>query len=66
MFSTEILKYIVCPIGKKELRPEGDFLICTNCGVKFPIIDDIPSLIIDEAILPEGVKLVNELPCMKK
>ena len=66
MFSTEILKYIVCPIGKKELKLEADFLVCTNCGVKFPIIDDIPSLIVDDAVLPEGVKSINELTCMKK
>jgi len=62
--NSEIINDIVCPVGKKELTLEKDFLVCTYCSVKFPVKDGIPVLIIDEAILPEGIKSVNELKCM--
>jgi len=63
---SDIINDIVCPIGKKELYMEGDFLICNNCRVKFPVKDGIPVLIIEEAILPEGITSVNELKCKMK
>jgi len=66
MIDPEMLKDLVCPLGKYELKAEGDYLICANCGVKFPVIDNIPVLLIDEAILPEGVNSPAELKCMKK
>lgn len=66
MISTELLNVLRCPIGKAELKQENDFLICTNCGAKYPIEDGIPILLIDEAILPEGISSVNELKCMRK
>ena len=66
MNSTIIERDLVCPLGKYELTREGDFLICTNCSVKYPIIDGIPVLLIDDAVLPEGINSPEELKCMKK
>ena len=66
MIDPNLLTDLVCPFGKHELNAEGDFLICTYCGVKFPVVDNIPILIIDEAILPEGITSAVELKCMKK
>jgi uncharacterized protein YbaR (Trm112 family) len=56
---------LVCPIGKFPLTGEEEYLVCTNCGAKFPVKEGIPFLIIDDAILPEGIKSVNELKCSK-
>ena len=61
-----ILEYICCPIGKAPLIYRTDFLECSGCGAKFPILDNIPSLIIEEAILPEGVSSITELNCQKR
>ena len=61
----ELLDILACPIGKADLSLEGDFLLCTRCGVKYPIKDGIPVLLIDEAILPEGVGSIDELECRK-
>lgn len=61
-----VLKYICCPLGKEELNYSDGFLECTKCGVKFSIVDNIPSLIIEEAILPDGVVSIAELNCQKQ
>jgi uncharacterized protein YbaR (Trm112 family) len=66
MINKELLDILVCPLGKAELNLEGDFLVCTRCGTKFPIVDDIPIMLIDEATLPAGVERMEDLPCMKE
>lgn len=66
MISNELLEVLRCPIGKAKLKQEDDYLVCASCGAKFPIEDGIPILLIDEAILPEGITGVSELKCMKK
>jgi uncharacterized protein YbaR (Trm112 family) len=60
----ELLDILVCPMGKAELKLEGDWLVCTRCGPRFRIEDDIPIMLIDEAELPEGVPSIEQLPCM--
>jgi uncharacterized protein YbaR (Trm112 family) len=61
-----LINDLVCPIGKYPLYLEHNFLICTNCTAKFPIIDDIPYLLIDDAVLPPEINSVNELNCFKE
>ena len=61
----ELLDILACPIGKADLRLEGEYLVCTRCGVKYPVKDGIPVLLVDEAILPEGVGTVDDLECRK-
>ncbi|MBR9978635.1 MAG: Trm112 family protein [Bacteroidetes bacterium] len=63
MLNKELLEILVCPVGKSELRLEGDALICTSCGAKYRIEDDIPIMLVDEAELPEGVSSPEELNC---
>lgn len=64
MIRKELLDILVCPMGKAELKLEGDWLVCTRCGPRFRIEDDIPIMLIDEAELPEGVPSIEQLPCM--
>ncbi len=51
MINQELLEIIVCPKCKKDLEynQEKDILICNNCKVYYPIEDDIPILLEDEA-----------------
>lgn len=51
----EFLKLLACPKcdSRPPLRLEGEWLICTQCEFGYPIIDDIPHLLIDEAVSPE-------------
>ncbi len=43
---------LCCPICGKDLvaDDEGNFLICRQCSVKFPIKDGIPILLAEEKI----------------
>lgn len=65
MVSDELLALLVCPMGKAPLRREGDTLICTRCGPRFTIKDDIPNMLIEEAALPDGCAGLSELPCVR-
>lgn len=62
----DLLDLLVCPMGKAELRLEGDKLICTRCGPAFRIIDGIPNMLIEEAELPPGISSIEDLPCVKE
>ncbi len=65
MASEEQLAYLVCPMGKAPLRREGDVLVCTRCGPRFAITDDIPNMLIEEAELPPGCATLADLNCVK-
>ena len=56
---------LLCPIGKYALIESLGMLECTNCGAKFPVKEGIPMLLIDDAVLPEGVKDYHDLKCFK-
>lgn len=66
MIDPDILEMLRCPIGKSHLKLENDAFVCIKCEVKFKVVDDIPNLIIEEAILPGGVGTIAELDCQKK
>ncbi len=48
----ELLEILACPLDKKPVRLESDRLVCTECGRRYPIVDDIPVMLLEEAELP--------------
>ena len=48
----ELLEILACPKCKGDvyLNEKGDGLVCDKCMVMYPIKDDIPVMLIDEAI----------------
>jgi len=50
-FDKELLNILVCPKckGELELTSEEDGLICNACKLKYPIQDEIPIMLIDQA-----------------
>ncbi len=50
--SKELLDILVCPQckGEIELTEKQDGLVCHACKLLYPIKDDIPVMLIDEAI----------------
>jgi uncharacterized protein len=50
--SKELLDILICPQckGGVELTDKQDGLICHTCKVLYPIQDDIPVMLIEEAI----------------
>jgi len=65
MVSEELLSLLVCPMGKAPLRKEGDSLVCSKCGTRFAIKDDIPNMLIEEAELPPGCASLSDLECVR-
>ena len=51
IISKKLLEIIACPKcrGELKLSEDGNFLICENCKIKYPIEDGIPILLVDEA-----------------
>lgn len=50
-FSPELLEILRCPAckGKVELKPDESGLKCVDCKRVYPIVDDIPVMLVDEA-----------------
>jgi uncharacterized protein YbaR (Trm112 family) len=51
-----LLEILVCPSDHGELRVDdaAEELVCTTCGLAYPVRDDIPVLLIDEARRPHA------------
>ncbi len=47
----ELLAILVCPKckGDLEYRPDESVLVCNACRLRYPVRDDIPIMLIDEA-----------------
>ncbi len=60
MISKDLLDILACPSCKKPVQltdasPGDDVqarLVCTGCGLRYPVRDDIPIMLIDEAAPP--------------
>lgn len=51
----DLLEILVCPVTRSPLRLDGDELVGTVGGLRYPIRDGIPVLLPDAAKLPEGL-----------
>ena len=51
-----LLEILVCPDCKGSLTVDQDHdeLICNGCGLIYPVRDDIPIMLVDEARRPEA------------
>ncbi len=56
----ELLAILVCPLTRSRLRLEGEYLVGEVGGLRYPIRDGIPVLLVDEARLPEGIASLDE------
>lgn len=47
----KLLEILACPFCKSKVVLEGDKIVCTNvqCGLRFPIRDGIPVMLVEEA-----------------
>lgn len=54
--SKELLEILACPACKAEvkLKSDGSGLKCVKCHRVYPIRDDIPVMLIDQATVEEG------------
>ncbi|HIE64869.1 MAG: Trm112 family protein [Nitrospira sp.] len=52
----DLLDILACPKCKGEihLNEKEDGILCVSCGLMYPIRNDIPVMLIDEAVKVEG------------
>ena len=56
----EVLAVLRCPLTRSSLRREGDFLVAETGGLRYPIRDGFPVLLVEEAKLPAGIASLDE------
>lgn len=49
MIDRDILQILCCPACKGDLEESEGYLVCRVCGLKYPIEDGIPILLVEEA-----------------
>lgn len=51
MLKRELLEILVCPKcrGDLEYRTDPEELVCNRCALAYPVKDDIPIMLIEEA-----------------
>ncbi len=54
----ELLEILVCPNDRGEIDylEDQQVIVCRTCGYRYPVRDDIPVMLIDEAEKPEAKK----------
>jgi len=61
VLSDSDLRILCCPLTRSPLRRDGEFLTSDVSGLRYPVRDGIPVLLIEEAQLPSGVASLEEL-----
>jgi uncharacterized protein len=51
--SSELLEILICPVckAKVNLKEDGSGLKCVNCHRVYPVRDDIPVMLVDQATI---------------
>jgi len=52
MINKELLEILACPVCKTAVELKEDKLVCIKCTRRYPIKDDIPIMLVEEAELP--------------
>jgi len=54
MIDQKLLEILACPACKSKVSIKNEQILCmnSNCGLKFPIRDGIPVMLIEEAEKP--------------
>lgn len=52
----ELLEILACPDckGSVEYREDESVIVCQECGLRYPVRDDIPVMLVEEAERPSG------------
>lgn len=48
----ELTAYLGCPLSgeRPDLRIDGDHLVCSRGGCRFPVVNGIPHLLVESAV----------------
>jgi uncharacterized protein YbaR (Trm112 family) len=56
----DLMEVLRCPLTRSRLRQEGQWLVAESGGLRYPIRDGFPVLLIEEATLPPGFTSLEE------
>lgn len=49
MIDKELLSILACPACKGDVELKEEKIVCKRCGLKYPVRDGIPIMLIEEA-----------------
>ena len=66
MINPKLLEILACPACSERppvsLADGAQHLVCDQCGRHYPITDDIPVMLIDEALIPDADGTLRPAP----
>ena len=64
VLNPDLLAILACPAcdDRPPLELRGDYLVCNQCRRAYPIRDEIPILLVEEALPLEQAMREQELP----
>ena len=64
VLNPDLLAILACPAcdDRPPLALRGDYLVCNQCRRAYPIREEIPILLVEEALPLEQVEREGELP----
>ena len=58
----KLLEILACPSADHAplsagtpADPDAEALTCTSCGRQYPVVDGVPVLLLDEAVIPQAI-----------
>jgi len=56
MIDPRLLDILACPLCKVRVELQGDRLVCSQCGRRYPIRAGIPVMLVEESEQPDATK----------
>ena len=49
MIDDELMEILACPACKGPVELQEEWIVCQECGLRYPIRDGIPIMLVEEA-----------------
>lgn len=57
--SKDLMKILACPKCKGDVKESGMFIVCNSCQLAYPVLEDVPDMMIEDAWPSEKAKKSN-------
>jgi len=55
----DLLEILACPKCKGDVKEIEMFIVCNNCKLAYPVLEDVPNMLIEDAWSLEKAKRVK-------
>ena len=52
----KLMKILACPECRGEVKEVGMFLVCEKCKLAFPVLEDVPDMVVEDSWKMEEAK----------